>query len=89
MRFLYDILIVSLITFSYKTTFRGGIFFEVHMSYIFDFFILLWLLVLSAVVMERKGSEEVEDDPVWEPVDLSDDRELEIERQEELKRRWS
>lgn len=85
----YDILLVSLITFFDIATFRGGVFFEVDMSYLFDFFILLWLLVLSAVVMDRQRSEDVEDDSDWEPVDLSDDRELELERQEELKRRWS
>jgi hypothetical protein len=51
----------------------------------------LWLLVLSVAVFqlwERSGMDQEKQEEEWQPVDLSDDRELELERQEQLRNQW-
>lgn len=51
----------------------------------------LWLLVLSVAVFqlwERSGMDHDKPEEEWQPVDLSDDRELELERQEQLRNQW-
>lgn len=50
----------------------------------------LWLLVLSVAVFqlwERSGIDQEKQED-WQPVDLTDDRELELERQEQLRNQW-
>lgn len=51
----------------------------------------LWLLVLSVAVFqlwERSRVDQDKPEEEWQPVDLSDDRELELERQEQLRNQW-
>ena len=64
-------------------------------SMIGDLINLIWMMVITVAVyklwdrLDRTEPKQEQADNIWEPVDLSDEREYELERQELNRNKWT
>lgn len=64
-------------------------------SMIGDLINLIWMMVITVAVfklwdrLDKQEPKQEQTDHIWEPVDLSDEREYELERQELNRNKWT